>query len=125
MPMPKKIKDCKGNDFYKAEEMDTHLTSLQTETEKRVLEGKIDEIKRRKGNRPPDHIRMKLLQTQLKQDFKKWGDEIKEAQKDKQCWKCKNFHGYYYDGVTFTCKKLGDNQMWDFEGDNCEFWITN
>ena len=54
-----------------------------------------------------------------KPDFPKLRKKIKRENKNKQCWSCKHFDGYYFDGITFDCRVLGDNQMWQFEGDNC------
>lgn len=55
-------------------------------------------------------------------NFDKIRKRIKKHNYNKLCWNCKYFRGYYFDEVTFDCKKLGDNQMWDFEGDNCEYY---
>ena len=45
--------------------------------------------------------------------------KIKKEQEGMPCWKCKHFDGYYFDGVTFTCKVEGDNWMWDFVEKDC------
>ena len=55
-------------------------------------------------------------------NWKEIRDRIHKDNINKQCWNCKNFGGYFYDEITFTCKVLGNNQTWDFEGDNCEYF---
>lgn len=36
---------------------------------------------------------------------------IRLENKDSICWKCKHFDGFYFDQITYDCKKFG-TQMW-------------
>lgn len=45
--------------------------------------------------------------------------KIKWDNRDLRCWKCKHFDGFYFDEVTYDCKKFGVC-MWGME-EGCKY----